>query len=388
MGILRVTDVRTHPTDKNKLRITFSEAVTVAEAETPGNYVFTPSITPVYAKCLAGNLQADLHFGTDIAVDGDTHALWRFDELSGANCADAGPNTYTLTATSGLFDLNGPYQAARSFDGNTARFCSLTTAGPRTTLLGEWTLEALIRPTIGAVLTIFTYAGSSSNVQAHNYLTYIAIQASGIPQIFYEFGAGGTDVSVVIPPTVPMAALPTGIMVLLTIRKRLRTGSSYVYDFFYNGTPIWTSGDTVNCDGGTDASMAIYVGRDRKSAVQSFNGSIDTLHLSSIPRDDAYIKANANALMGIPVRGTAYTLQVSNVSDSATSTAITTTNGQGAVAANNGNADLATQAMPLDGLKKQGARYVIGDLGATSSVSDNADTSTPQIGNYFNKGFN
>ena len=383
MGAIRVTDLQPHPTDANKLRVTFSEAFNVPAATTPGNYVFTPSLTVVQASVVTGssNTKVDLLFGADIAVDGSTHALWRCDEVSGTTAADSGPNSYTFTGTTGI-NLNGPYKAARTFNG-AQLMSSASTLTPRTVILGEWTFEALVNMTaIATAPAILEYAGTTVNLQADNTLVMIGIFSTGVPFIFWETGAG-VD-TLITPPVISKYLFPVGVPAVLSITKKLRSGSDYAYTFFVNGLPLWTSSNTALPDGGTSGNMKWILGSDGKSAFDRWVGDIDSVHFSSVARSDAYILANAQALLTEAItKGTSYALQVSNVQDAATSTAITAPNGIGRLI-ENGSAAWPEYDRPLDGLRMASGRNVLGDGNSTIKPG----VTTGAGGSGFNSGIN
>lgn len=55
MGTLRVNVIEPHPTTNNKVRVTFSEAVNVADAQTIGNYSVSGGVTVTAAAVVVGS---------------------------------------------------------------------------------------------------------------------------------------------------------------------------------------------------------------------------------------------------------------------------------------------------------------------------------------------
>lgn|SRR5574343_328662 len=464
MGTIAIVKVEHHPTDENKLRVTFSEAANNT-ALTPANYAVTGLPTPNYAAFVAGSgqTQVDLQYGTDLPVDVDTVALWRFNEaalvagtplltmnvtravngltVSGttsathryvagqwvyitgvigppafstgwfqltsasgtslqytdpgtagagagltvqpANLADSSGNGYALQDGAAI-DLNGIMQAARTFDGVNSWAPGQATLAPRTDLLGNLTIDALVRwdPTQNGSPAntgdIVLYGGSSTELQAENMLLDLTVlDTTGRVSFVWEFSTG-TDVAVT-----TAEGLPPGIATLVTARRRL-DGGTYTVDIFFNGRKVKLATGLTAPDGGTSANMRFAVGANPWNADNRFKGTMDTVRVSRIARTDADIEAYALALLG-SFRGLgAVTMDASNVQDSATSTPITVNNGT--VEFNlygNGVAPAFTDADAPMVLLENSAQH----FAANSSIQGGGgDTGSGNGG--FNEGFN
>jgi hypothetical protein len=306
-----------HPTDSNKLRLTFSAALDTATV-LAANFTLSPAVTTQWAAVVAGsgNTQVDLHFGTDLTNDADV-AMWRFDESAGTTAADISGNGYTLTdiGSSAIVD-NGLYGRARSLAGTTgSALQSGFTTAPRTALLGEWTIDILMRRDStqpDAYGQVLNFVGAANTAQAENSLLWIYAMSNGGVQVTWE---NGTGVGIQAVPDVP-GLIVGDLMTLVTITKQL-SGSKYVVTFINNGKARYRSTAVANADGGNSASMRWGVGVTANATSSwRFKGLIDTIRVKTGVRTEAAIATYANDLLFPLTRGTTYTVTCSGVLDS------------------------------------------------------------------------
>lgn len=329
MGVLTVKSVTRHPTDANKLRVTFSEAVNLATL-IPSNFTLTPALTIAGVVVVAGSgdTQADLLVGSALASDGSTIALWQFDELAGTTAADTGPSGYTLTDSGGsTIVANGIYAASRLYDGSNDVMLSANTLAPRAALLGDWTVEAAVRwdSGMGATGDILTYSGLNSGVSTENTLMSMSVSNAGRLSAAWENGAGVSK-SFTAPTGAP--TLASGIVyAVAAVKKNVGGVLDQQVSLYLNGVLIGQSEVALtNADGGSSADMRFSVGRVPAASVNPFKGLIDVVRLSSVARTGAVIQAGADALLR-PFTKATYSLQVLTVQDNSTLTAITAPNG-------------------------------------------------------------
>lgn len=326
MGAIAVTKVEPHPTDSNKLRVSFSEAFVVATAEVPGNYVFTPSLTPQYAITVAGSgdTQVDLHFGPGLTADGNTYAIWQFDELAGATAADGSGNGFTLTSGGGAtITPAGLFKASRTYSGAANSYMqSAATQAPRPTLFGEWTIQTLVKMNPGRSDggAIWSYSDAGAT-EATNFLGYIGVEADGGVRFFWETGAAVIQNHFSGPGVVPDERL-----VMLTGVKKFN-GTNYDVFVYVNGKRVITGTNVPNSTGATSAGAAWAVGRLTNFNDDNLIGVVDVIKFSNVIKTEAQIMADTAAIV-FPIASGTYNLQVSNVQDLATTTPITLSNGE------------------------------------------------------------
>lgn len=307
-----ISDVRNHPTDSNKLRVTFSAPIH-SNSITSDNFAISPSSILRYAAAVpgAGNAQIDLHFGSDIPASSSTVNLWRFDELVGSTAFDS-VGTVSLTTNAAVI-TDGCFKAGRNFAlGNIAT--SANTLTPRSVLLGEWTLDALFKWVTGdSFATVVSYSGLNNATEAENYLLGVFVRSDGRIESYWESGsnvAHQVDTDDVIR---------SGDLTLVTVRKSLVSGTNgnpsaiYKADVFINRRLSKGSGVLRNSSGATSVNTFWRIGDD-STGLDSFSGTIDTIRFSSGAMSDSEILSLRDILFPF-VRGQVYTLFATGVVD-------------------------------------------------------------------------
>lgn len=219
------------------------------------------------------------------AVDNNTLALWRMDETGGPGVTDE-TGRYPLMATNTTI-ADGRFGKARASLPNSNYLSGPGSAAAVTALTGEWTVEAWIwlNVTWANLGTITSYT-TTGETTATNTLLAFRVLANRTLQSIWENGAG-VDVAANLTDTVLLMARWYHV----AARKKLN-GGLYDVTFFLNGEPVGTFTGLANASGGTSAIW--YVG-GTTAINEGFNGSIDDVRVSTVPRLDEEIKASYEA---------------------------------------------------------------------------------------------
>lgn len=186
----------------------------------------------------------------------DCIAHWRLEETSGTAVADV-TGASSLTSASAANIVTGPFVGAAANRGRTVSssanaISGASTAGQRTALAGEWTIEAWVIPS--SVAGSRTYVAHGSNgtdaTAANNYLAMLACEAGAI-RVYWEYGAG-VDV-IVDSATAPIVV---GELQHVAVRCRV-TGATRAVDFIYQGRVIQTVTGLTAPSGGSSGTWAL-----------------------------------------------------------------------------------------------------------------------------------
>lgn len=227
------------------------------------------------------------------ALDANTVGLWRFDEeASGdyATVADASGNERHFNALGTLEILGGPEGEgnARWFPDNSGTDYGFRAGDVEAVslLLGEWTWEGWVYVTNKGGTQYFWSYATGGESDATNFLGAVGVTAAFNIIIFWETGAGATNVETI---------QSTGAQVVpnewthVAVRKTL-AGSVATLSLFVNGELVETIGGLTNATGGTSSDW--YLGRT-SGTTTALHGALGSMRWSSVGRDDAEIAASA-----------------------------------------------------------------------------------------------
>lgn len=229
------------------------------------------------------------------ALDANTLALWRFNEASGAVAADETGN-YPLTVV-------GPVPVVAGLTGNARRFGTGDSyswhplnSTFRTAMLGEWTVEAVVKRRIGNATFNYlcTCSGAFSNTgtAANNVLMGCGLWANGGMGQFWETGAGLDTLNNSQHPIVGAE-----VWEHVAYRKRSVGGSNYVVDYWCHGQLMASTTSIAGANNGT--AGVLTVGRFHMSTNSGpIFADLDELRISNVARSDAEILASYESFFG------------------------------------------------------------------------------------------
>ena len=237
----------------------------------------------------------------------------------------------------------GSFYFPGSSNPGSSRLYGPATLGPRASILGEWTVDAIVKwnPSVAGDSPgyIFTYGGVNDATQDDNMLVAIGVLDTGRIYVFWEYSTG----------TAVTYTTPTDVMVrrdqwcLLTVKK-VSVAGGYQVQVFIDGIKRAASGPLANADGGDGPAMRLGIGIWANPELYAFAGYIDTVRLSSTLRSDADILAYAKTSLAGVLQADVTSLQVSNVEDDAGGTPITAQNGLSGVTAVSGGSRITPSA--------------------------------------------
>lgn len=250
--------------------------------------------------------------------DGSTVALWKCDDAAAGvygtatDSAAFGGTQRDLTevsaATAGLSPsllhiLNGPEGNGKCRHFPTTPLSGgpyLWRAGDAASIslltgTNSYTIEMWIRPDVIGLWAILAYQGPpTSDTQANNFLTQVAIQASGRLRMFWESGSGVDRVTTGTTGTTMTAGNWYHIAISVDNSGATSTVKFYIHDVDGVGGLQQTITGVTKADGGTTANWVL--GSDFAAAGgNNFKGCIKDVHISNVVRSDAYIDASAAA---------------------------------------------------------------------------------------------
>lgn len=207
-------------------------------------------------------------------------AHWRCDEASGAALVDVGGSFTTTsgtlpTAAASLITGRGS-TGARVFNGTSHHALVAGASWASAALLTNYTIEAWVKPTIGADMCLVAYGGSTE-LQVGNTLCSLRITAAGLLQLFRERDAG-----IDMTTTATHTALVTGTTYHVAVVVRAASASTVDIEFFIDGEMVdRVTGQTVS-NGGT-TSPFFCLGRSANTAEGNlfFNGTLDDVRITS-----------------------------------------------------------------------------------------------------------
>lgn len=234
--------------------------------------------------------------GVGHVVDGNTFALWRFDETTHQDYADAADETGNYDASQSTDTqkptiVGGPGGAgdyARWFQPELSKNLQFTPdASLATVLTGDWTIEAWIYiEDLSAARTIINVGGSGETT-ATNYLVWWTVQTSGFQDVFWEHGSG-TNANIT-QSTGTTISVRTWTYVAIT--SSVDAGNRTV-NFFVDSGTSQDNGTDTNADGGTSADG--YIGTER-DLTDDFHGGIGRIRISNTVRTSTELNNNATS---------------------------------------------------------------------------------------------
>lgn len=225
-------------------------------------------------------------------ADSDTYALWKFDESTASNwltISDIGTAGVNLT---GGTIANTPRPAPGPVTSVYSRLCSAVRNGAQntsnagaaaTTYQGSWTFEAYIFVNALGTNDLYSY-GASGESLATNIQMSISITAGGKIQAYWEYGAGGSDQTVI---QVAGSAITAGSWFHIAVAKDSVAKNVL---FYINGTLQDTVAYVNEAAGGTSATHFLA---SRVASGATFVGRVCDIRISNIVRDAATIAADA-----------------------------------------------------------------------------------------------
>ena len=179
---------------------------------------------------------------------------------------------------------DGPagYQGAVWFDGSDgARSSGVGTAAQWTALTSDCTLTAWVRlDSVDVAQKVCSFYGGSTDIEADNILADLAINAGGIPRLFFEHGAG-TNVSLTGTTAVPVGAW--------TRLDWVRDSSAGTVESYVDGVLTDTFTSQPDATGGT-TSRSIAIGEASDGASPLW-GALYGLTLRDVAKSAAQIAA-------------------------------------------------------------------------------------------------
>jgi hypothetical protein len=210
------------------------------------------------------------------------------------NEAAAGDDAVDETGTEDLTQINSPPtitgigSSARDFNGTTQRMEGSAGAADKTAMLGEYTWEIWIRPaTVSGDAMCIQYGGTSAATQAEASLGQITVDANGAVTWSWEEGAGVNLHSVTTPDGVVVIG---GGWYHVAARKTDVGSGNYDMDLFISGILRARSAAELGPTG-SDATGTLEwgVGGFNDASGNFFDGRIEDIRISTVPRTDAEI---------------------------------------------------------------------------------------------------
>lgn len=220
----------------------------------------------------------------------DVIAHWKMEDTAGTTIVDAAGSS-NLTNSSSLDIVDGPFTGAANNKGRffnaTSSATGASTAGQRTALLGECTVEVWADLTSIAGNSTFVAHGSNAAdaTAANNTLLQFQAKAAAL-QLVWEQGAGVNVVS-----NSNGDAL-TGLHHYAA--RRRATGGTYAVDFFVDGLLVSTTTGLTAPSGGTAGSWALGTHVDTTLSGGVVAGTVYEVRIADLALSDEAIRESAS----------------------------------------------------------------------------------------------
>lgn len=218
-------------------------------------------------------------------IDANVIHLWRGNELADTDDLIDATGNLDLGIISTPLPLAGLIDGARDYDGSTDGF-ETADQTDQPDLLGDWTIEAWIRPDAVQSGAIAIYVGIGSTLEIENQLLSLEIFDGGgaLSQITcgWEFGGAGAGNGATSPDVVP-----NSVWSHIAARK---SASGTILELFYNGKMIHRVTGLTNATGGTSANCSWAVGTLSNGQGRFYDGDIDEVRFSKVARTNFEIE--------------------------------------------------------------------------------------------------
>lgn len=171
---------------------------------------------------------------------------------------------------------------ARYFNGTTHYGNRAGDATSRTTLQGNWTMEAWVKMAGAGRRYIFAYGGGN-DTQVQNHQGAVSVEGSGHLRTLHEAGAGVDEIALQSTGT----TVPNDVWTHVAVVK-----NGLNFRFFVGGVFQEQVAVANQPDGGTDAAVQWYIGQSA-SGTSFFSGYMRSLRISNVARADVDVAASA-----------------------------------------------------------------------------------------------